>query len=68
MRKIAALFVSALMSVGILIGTAAPASAVCPTEGEITSCTPCALAGQEAVRQLGEYSAIVQKLGENCIQ
>ena len=68
MRKVAAVLVSALMSVGILIGAATPAYAVCPTEGEVTSCTPCALAAQEPVRQLGEYSAIVQWLGENCIQ
>ena len=68
MKKVAAVLLSALMSAGILVGTAAPASAVCPTEGEVTSCTPCALAGQEQVRELGQYSAIVQRLGENCIQ
>ena len=68
MRKVTALIVSALMSVGILVGSATPAYAVCPTEGEITSCTPCALTTQEAFRQLAEYSAIAERLGENCIQ
>ncbi len=68
MRKATALLVSALMSVAILFGAASPAHAVCPTEGEVTSCTPCVVSSQEPVRQLGEYSAIAQRLGENCIQ
>ena len=67
-RKIRAIGLTVAIGASTLVGMAQPAHAVCPTEGDLTSCTPCALAAQE-LGDVADRSAIVKFLQENaCIQ